>query len=137
MSRIFSSHTPDNSLQLPIQPVTILQAVLHSICRHSFLSRLSDWLSMQQEVGSMQKELDAAQREFRKTQQLLRQLERQLAKAHMTRKESTSVSQQLQVRCLKPVEALPFLFCPSDDSSNFRHLHALQTLQQKGCLCLL
>lgn len=50
-----------------------------------------------QEVAALQRQWEAAQKELKKTQQLLRQLERQLAKAHMTRKESASSSQQLQV----------------------------------------
>lgn len=50
-----------------------------------------------QEVAALQRHWAAAQKELKKTQQLLRQLERQLAKAHMTRKESASSSQQLQV----------------------------------------
>ena len=50
-----------------------------------------------QEVAALQTQLQAAQKELKKTQQLLRQLERQLTKTHMTRKESASASQQLQV----------------------------------------
>ena len=50
-----------------------------------------------QERSALQKEREAAQMELRKTQQLLRQLERQLAKAHMTRKDSANALNQLQV----------------------------------------
>lgn len=47
-------------------------------------------------MGTMQLELGGSQKELRKTQQLLRQLERQLAKSHMSRKEAATASQQMQ-----------------------------------------
>ena len=50
-----------------------------------------------QEVAAVEAKCGAGQKELRRTQQLLRQLERQLAKSHMTRKESANTSQQLQV----------------------------------------
>lgn len=50
-----------------------------------------------QEVAVIEAKCEAGQRELRRTQQLLRQLERQLAKTHMSRKESANTTQQLQV----------------------------------------
>lgn len=50
-----------------------------------------------QEVAAIEAKCEATQKELRRSQQLLRQLERQLAKTHMTRKESANISQQLQV----------------------------------------
>lgn len=50
-----------------------------------------------QVMGTMQLELSGSRNELRKTQQLLRQLERQLAKSHMSRKEAATASQQMQV----------------------------------------
>ena len=58
---------------------------------------LADHVLDLQEKSTLQKEREATQKELRKTQQLLRQLERQLAKAHMTRKDSANAMKQLQV----------------------------------------
>ena len=52
---------------------------------------------MIQEIAKLQKDQEAAQKEMKKSQLMLRQLERQFAKAHLTRKESVSALQQLQV----------------------------------------
>ena len=51
-----------------------------------------------QELAAMQQDLQLSQTDCRRSQQLLRQLERQLAKGHMSRKDATAASQQLQVR---------------------------------------
>lgn len=50
-----------------------------------------------QELVVVQSELKDQERDCRKAQQLLRQLERQLAKGHMSRKDAAAASQQLQV----------------------------------------
>lgn len=63
-----------------------------------------------QDVGIKQHELNINQRELRKAQQLLRQLERQLAKSHMSRKDSAVTLKQIQVRTETPV--LPSCFMP-------------------------
>lgn len=54
-------------------------------------------MSVLQDIAAIQIKSEAAHRDLRETQQLLRQLERQLAKAHMSRKEAGSTSQRLQV----------------------------------------
>ena len=74
-------------------------------------------MSVLQDIAAIQIKSEAAHRELRKTQQLLRQLERQLAKAHMSRKEAGSTSQRLQVAFHLAI-ASAVLPCPLQISSH-------------------
>lgn len=71
--------------------------VKHVICTPYVVIPYGIQSSCLQEMVAVQTELDASQRDLRKAQQLLRQLERQLAKSHVSRKDSATISQQMQV----------------------------------------
>ena len=94
-------------------------------------------MSVLQETAAIQTKCEAAQRELRKTQQLLRQLERQLAKAHMSRKESGSTSQHLQVAFNLTLASADLLQISSHTCLVSRLTRGLQNIILQSCSVML
>ena len=115
-----------------LQPLTLVCSLLSILAEFIDLvvaQERSGQCMQAQEMASAQSNLQTCQRECKKSQQLLRQLERQLAKGHMSRKDAAAASQQLQVR--RNVNSA-HAHASVRQCRSFVHMHALNTSIQKA-----
>ena len=131
------SHVSDSAHVAPCAVLKRSQNLeTYASLSHIGLSHVLHLTCVLQEAAAIQTKCEAAQRELRKTQQMLRQLERQLAKAYMSRKESDSTSQHLQVTfqiTVAPVVSQCLLQISSHAMMVFRYFAGLQQVVVQSC----